>query len=301
MILVLRLWPARVRAREAAVAEAAALLHDLGARPAAGGPLSEQPGIAWVELPERALPAAAERVPGLGYTMAVSALLPAAAAAPGDVAVRWRRQPHVLRTLHEADAAELRQRAPDRRPFLLECGDGVVRRVTGYRGGREPLTHRALPVLDARLLVNLVHPARDGPAEGRLLDPFAGAGGVVLEARERGGSVLSADVDPALRLGLRELGAAHVVADARALPLAPACVDAIATEPPYHPAALPALLAAVAELRRVLRPGGRLAMLVALAQRAPVAERAAAAGLTPALDVEIDRKGSPVAALAWVR
>jgi SAM-dependent methyltransferase len=300
MILVLRLWPARVRAREAAVVEAVALLGDLGARAAAGGPLSEQPGVTWVDLPERALAAAAERAPALGYSMAVSALLPEAAAGPGDVPVRWRRQPHVLRTLHEADAGELRSRAPDRRSFLLECGDGVVRRVTGYRGGRDPLTRRALPVLDARLLVNLVQPGRGGGA-GRLLDPFAGAGGVVLEARSRGWSVLSADVDPALRLGLRELGAAHVVADARALPLAAACVDAIATEPPYHPPALPAVLDAVAELRRVLRPGGRLAMLVALAQRVPVAERAAAAGLTPAVDVAIDRKGSPVAALAWVR
>lgn len=231
--LVLRLWPGRARARQAALAEAVAMLRDPGATALPGGPLSEQPGVAWVGLPDPALREAAGRLPRLGYTASVSVLVPAEEAEPGDEPVRWRRRPHALRRLAEIDASLIRDRAPDRRSFLLVCADGVARRVPGYRGGRDPLSHRALPATDARLLVNLVH----DPARGRLLDPFAGAGGIVLEAAAGGWTVASADVDRALRYGLAELAWAHAVADARALPFATGAFAAVATEPPYHPSA----------------------------------------------------------------
>jgi hypothetical protein len=121
----------------------------------------------------------------------------------------------------------LREHAPDRRSFLLECGDGVVRRIVGYRGGPGPLEHRALPVVDARLLVNLVA----NPARGRLLDTFAGAGGLLREARAAGWTTLGLDVDPLVRHGLAEIADFHLVGDARALPLATGSID-VATEPP---------------------------------------------------------------------
>jgi hypothetical protein len=282
---------ARRRARAAAVAEALALLHDLAPSAPAGGPLSDRSGVFWVQLPGRHLAAATARLPRLGYSIAVDLL----AAEGRGPAVRWRGRGWRLVRLHTEDAAAVRERAPDRREFLFEAGDGRLRAVRGYRGDADPLGRRGLPVCDARLLVNLV--AAAGP--GRLLDPFAGVGGVALEARAAGWTVLTADRDPLLRHGLGRLGGAHLVADARRLPLAAGTLDALATEPPYarQVGALAGL--ALAETHRVLRPGGATAWLCAAWQAPGLRAAAAALGLQVVLDTPVDRKGLAVVALAW--
>jgi hypothetical protein len=295
-VLVLHLRAARRRARAAAVAEALALLHDLEPSAPAGGPLSERGGVAWVGVPERHLAAAAARLPRLGYTTAVDLLVGAdPARGGGRAAVRWRGRPWRLERLHTEDAAGHREQAPDRRVFLVETGGRPVRPVRGYRGGADPLGRRGLPVCDARLLVNLVAPA--GP--GLLLDPFAGVGGVALAARAAGWTTLTADLDPALRHGLGGLGAAHLVADARRLPLRAGCLDAAATEPPYDRGVGPLGGQVLAELHRLLRPGGATAWLCAAWQAPDLRATAARLGLRGVLDCPVDRKGLAVVALAW--
>jgi hypothetical protein len=293
-MLVFSQRAARRRARAAAVAEALGLLHDLEPSAPAGGPLSERGGVFWVELPERHLAAAVTRLPHLGYSTAVD-LLVGAGPAGGPAAVRWRGHRWRLERLHTEDPAGHRERAPDRRGFLVEAGDGRVREVRGYRGDGAPLGRRGLPVCDARLLVNLV--AGAGP--GRLLDPFAGVGGVALEARAAGWAVVTADLDPALRHGLGRLGGAHLVADAGRLPLRGGSVDAVATEPPYDRQVGPLAGRALAEAHRLLRPGGATAWLCAAWQAPGLRATAAGLGLRAALDTPVDRKGLPVVALAW--
>jgi SAM-dependent methyltransferase len=283
------------------VAEAVALLRDLGAEPAAGGPLSDQRGVVWVTLPAGHLLAATPRLQRLGYAEAVDLLVTEdelrAGGASGGRRLRWRGRPHRLLPLYREDRDLARERAPDRREFRLETPDRRERTFRGYRGGRGPTAHRALPVSDARLLVNLVA----APAVGVLLDPFAGAGGVVIEAVASGWLVVSADLDPTLRHGLAGAGARHLVADARRLPLAGGCVDAVATEPPYDPGQGELVAEAVPELGRVLRPGGRAALLCAEWQAAGLQRAAAATGLAPELRAPIDRKGLAVELLLWRR
>jgi SAM-dependent methyltransferase len=298
-ILVLHLRPSRARARDVAVAEVAGLLRDLGGRPVPGGPLSEHRGVAWAAVATRHVETAARRLSRLGYTGAVDLVRPPDEAAAGEArrTVRWRRTDMALQRVYEEADEALRSAAPDRRTFLLECGDGVVRPIAGYRGGRGPLEHRALPVEDARLLVNLVA----APARGRLLEPFGGAGGVVIEARASGWTVVSVDRDPTLRFGLRALADLHVVGDAAALPVRTASVDAVATEPPHHPGALALVAASIGEMARVLRPGGRMAVLLAAHQAEAVRRAAAALDLTPEVDAAIDRKGTEAHCLSWLR
>jgi hypothetical protein len=298
----MHLQASRRRARDAAVAEALSLLRDLDAEAAAGGPLSEQGGVFWLTVPAARLTRLRERLPRLGYTAAVDLVLPEDEPPPladgrAVGSVRWRRQTFAMLRLHQHDARELRDRAPDRRVFMYETHAGEVRAVRGYRGSEAPLTHRALPVSDARLLANLVHEARPG----LLLDPFAGAGGVVLEALANGWRVVSADVDGALRRGLAHLGAHHVVADARALPLCDGGVDAAATEPPYDRGTGALVALALAELARVVRRDGRIALLCAEWQAAQARASAGELGLRSYLDTAIQRKGTDVVALAWRR
>src|SRR5512132_4198525 len=243
--------------------------------------------------------AAAARLPRLGYSTAVDLLVADRAAGRGGraPAVRWRRRGWRLEPLYAEDAAGHRERAPDRRVFLLEAAGGPVRPVRGYRGGGDALARRGLPVCDARLLVNLVAPARPG----RLLDPFAGVGGVALEARAAGWRTVTADLDPDLRHGLGRLGGAHLVADARALPLRSGCLDAVATEPAYDRGVGPLADQALAETHRLLRPGGAAAFLCAAWQASGLRATAAALGWRVMLDCPVDRKGLPVVALAWRR
>src|SRR5437879_6248989 len=62
-ILVLRLRRPRIKSKDVAGAEVAALLRDLGGRPAHGGPLSEVGGVAWVSVPTRSVELALQRLP----------------------------------------------------------------------------------------------------------------------------------------------------------------------------------------------------------------------------------------------
>jgi hypothetical protein len=290
-MLVVHQRTARRRARAAAVAEALALLHDLEPSAPAGGPLADRGGVFWVQVPERHLAVAGARLPRLGYSTAVDLL----AGQGQGPAVRWRGHRWRLLRLHTEDPAGHREQAPDRREFLVEGADGQVRAVRGYRGDGDALGRRGLPVCDARLLVNLVAPA----LPGRLLDPFAGVGGVALEARVAGWATVTADRDPALRHGLGRLGGAHLVADARSLPLRAGAVDAVATEPPYHRQVGPLADQALAEACRLLRPGGATAWLCAAWQAAGLRATADALGLRVALDTPVDRKGLEVVVLAW--
>ena len=281
------------------MAEALALLHDLAPTAPAGGPGGDRAGRFWVELPERHLGEAVDRLPRLGYSTAVD-LVEAAPAAAGRARTGGgrrgqSREPGRLVRLHTEDPTGHREQAPDRREFLVEGGDGRVRAVRGYRGDGRALGRRGLPVCDARLLVNLVAPA--GP--GLLVDPFAGVGGIALAAAAAGWTTVTADRDPALRHGLGRLGAGHLVADARRLPLRPGAVDAVATEPPYDPTVGPLAAEALAEVARLLRPGGATAWLCAAWQAPGLRGAAAGLGLRAALDTPVDRKGTPVVALAW--
>src|SRR5262249_15028992 len=131
-----------------------------------------------------------------------------------------RRGPPSLHVVWEDSAEEHRDSAPDRRRFFLRDVTGAIREARGYRGGSGRGERRALPVADARLLVNL---ARAG-VDRVLLDPFAGAGGIVHEATRTGAVVFSADVDRALAPGLVAFGSRHLVASATALPFRAGCI-----------------------------------------------------------------------------
>lgn len=300
--LLCHLRAARVKARECAIHEALCLLEEFDATAPKGGPLGDQKGIFWIEIPRDSLGRVTEALPHLGYTESVELLEPAPAPrasaknAPAD-AVRWRGQWYRRVPLYEEDAARLREEAPDRRLFAIAGEGGETRLIRGYRGDGGPLSRRGLAVYDARMLVNLVH-TRPGAT---FLDPFAGVGGIVIEALERGYQVLSCDIDPILRPGLERLGATHHVCDARRLPFDTEGIDAIATEPPYDEQANEAVLASLSEMVRVLRKGGRLSMLAAAHQSDELRRRGAELGLTIRVDLPIDRKGLDCVVLAWTK
>lgn len=303
-VLIFHLRPARNKARRAATMEALSLLRDLDPVALTGGPMSERGGLFWISVPQSALPAAIARLPWLGYTCAVDVVertqsadaLPGGQAARSDAGLlRWRGKAWRPVRVYAEDALATRNAAVDRRPFLLEMGMGSTREVRGYRGNGSPLGRRGLPVYDARLLVNLVLP----PKGATLLDPFAGTGGIVIEALARGAAVASVDIDPVLRPGLLRLGADHHVADARDLPFPSGTFDATATEPPYAEEARDVARAALREMCRTLKSGGRMAIMCAAGQADVLRALAGELDLEAYLDTPINRKGLTVTAMAW--
>jgi SAM-dependent methyltransferase len=298
-LLIFHVREARRKAMACAAAEAVCLLRDFDAKILGGGPLSDRGGLFWINIPRRYLEKSCDRLPRLGYSYAVDCLeaekdQKISRRKGSAQIISWRGGKYRLNRLYEEEADLLRDRAPDRRLFALENEGGPPRLIRGYRGDGGRLSRRALAVCDARMLVNLVHEKE----VATFLDPFAGAGGIVLEALDNGYHVLSADIDPILRAGLEQLGSIHYVADARSLPFGTATIDNIATEPPFDEQADQTVLDSLEEMYRVLKPKGRLAMLSAARQAHEIRKRAVDVGFAIQLDSDLNRKGMNCCVLA---
>ena len=150
------------------------------------------------------------------------------------------------------DAESLLAAGPNRQTFEIQQ-DGERRSVYGHKA------HRALSTLDARFLLNIANPS----STDTLLDPFAGFGGIVSEAKRRGLRIVASDIDESLLPGLTALNPeSYFVADARHLPLAADLFNLIVTEPPFHTSCHQAVVESLSELHRVLKPRARMILLI---------------------------------------
>jgi len=130
----------------------------------------------------------------------------------------------------------------------------------------------------ARALVNIscVQP------KDRLLDPFCGTGGILIEARMLGIDTIGSDFDPVMVSGSKKnmKEGAMLIADATRLPLDDGSVDAVVTDLPYGQSvsikkddSLEQLYNdTLLELCRVLRKGKR-AVIVTHKDISDIAER----------------------------
>ena len=255
-------------------------------------------------LPEDAQEQLVQRMGLLGYSQALVRLdrQPGKGVGHADKArvrrKRWlvgvQRIGDDLVTFTELWAADERNRlesAPHRRRFPFAYPEGVSAGL-GSRG------ERRLSPCDARFLLNL---AQAGPGR-RILDPFAGIGGIALEAVERGITAICGDIEEALRLGLSRISGGHAyIWDARALPLRDDCVDAVVTEPPYSHPRQDAVVASMSEASRCLRPGGRFAALMDGVLTEAVLPEAAANGLRIEHDFPVRRQGFVARAICWIK
>jgi len=146
--------------------------------------------------------------------------------------------------------------SPDQRGFLIEK-DGSIFQAKGHK------FHRGLSPLDAKFMFNISQFDSHNVSSSMILDPFAGFGGIVLEGRRRGFSIVAIDIDETLRPGLAEAsGGKCVICDANRLPLPTASCDSIITEPSFRRIHRESTITALPELRRVLKPYGRMTLLI---------------------------------------
>ena len=138
-----------------------------------------------------------------------------------------------------------------------------VRRLFGTIADRYDLVTRLLSAgRDQRWKARLIELARIVPGD-RVLDLACGTGDLAFRAAAAGGDVFALDLTHRMiAIARRKPGAASVhwwVGDMAALPVAPASMDVITTG--YGLRNVPDLRQAIAEMHRVLRPGGRLCAL----------------------------------------
>lgn len=100
---------------------------------------------------------------------------------------------------------------------------------------------------------------RDAPGR-RLVDVGGGTGNYSLVLRVEGWAPLVVDRQPEMLARAQAKGLETLEGDAQRLPLPDACADAVMLVSMLHHVERPAL--ALAEARRILRPGGRLALMV---------------------------------------
>lgn len=304
LLFIFYINPSRQKARVSAIVEVLSILRDLKVDVPIGGPLAEQKGVFWISLEKEFVPIMVNRLPWLGYTAGVDLLEPIIENGEPELehvaqikTIKWRGSLYKLKPIFREDKKLILERSPDKRLFLFENYKGDVNLIKGYRGGNDKLTHRALPVADAKLLVNLVF---DKEAS-KLLDPFAGAGGVIIESRNVGHYTVSVDQDLSLRHGLAVISDAHIVANSSYLPFKKGSFNAVATEPPYDKSTKSVLIKTFKEIARVVKKGGRISILSAEWQADILRKEAEKYQMKTYLDEEINRKGTDVHIFAWIR
>lgn len=302
-MLVCHVIPGRSQAPEVAAEEMRALLasHSLSATVVPGGPGAEEKGQkVYIKCDASVEDISALDFSGLGYVGRVVTPEPIDENRFRDRDpdhVRWKKNAYQMKTLYEEDHDLTLARGPDRRKFFLDYGEnGGVTEITGYRGDGGQFSKRALAVCDAKMLVNLVR-----VEDGKFLDLFAGAGGVVQEAIAAGMEVHSCDIDPVLRPGLEYMGANHIVGDSTELPYEFEYFDAIATETPYDIEASEIVLKAFDEMVRVLKVDGKMSVLCTPVQAEALRRQAKYANspLELVIDSPINRKGYDCVLLCW--
>jgi len=295
----------RLRAKRLAILEMAFAQIDLGVLALKNGPLGDARGVASFLCPAESLGAFRGRLPRSGYFDRFWLLdfSPGARGRPSAVRsvnpLSWKGREFSAALLHAQDPGELGAEAPHAREFRLAGPGGGERAVFGYRGDGSELGRRALPAEDARLMAGLSMPGRNR----RLLDPFAGAGGIVraFSLAAPGASVASVDIDPAVRPGLEFYGSSHHVADSRLVSFPPGSFDCLATEAPFAESATGAVVGALANLSPCVRPGGVFAVMCGPGQIAAIRAGMARLGNRFLFGEGIDRKGTPAEVAAWLK
>jgi tRNA G10 N-methylase Trm11 len=282
--------------------EAFSLLKDLDCLVVKNSPMGDVKGVFCVAVKKEYSKQAKLRFHKLGYTNCVMLLDFNKATGKNDSDLNSINDLAIkgkvfdVKKLYTEDDKAFAEEAPDRRKFLLKSDNGETKEVKGYRGDGTETGKRALPVEDCRLLVNLESLNHNQS----LLDPFAGGGGIIYQARKTTEKLFSNDIDFKLEEGLRDYGAIHTVLNVNDLIFKDNTIDAIVTEVPFSETCNEDIIRFFNKSYDYLTENGKLIVMYAREQSKFINKHLSSRFLKY-IEFELDRKGTDVTICAYVK
>lgn len=235
-VLCCKLRNSRIKSKQLGIMEMLMLNYDLNVLFIKNGPLGDVKGLVSFAVDKNSWDKVISRLNCLGYFNKFYTLdfKNDKAENNSDIEtinpLNWKGLKYSLNTVFIQDEKLYEEQSPHNRIFKIMSHNGEEREIRGYRGNGTDLGRRALPVEDARCLVNLSMPY----VENRVLEPFAGGGGIVFMYKYINPDIdiTSIDIDEALKPGLEYYGAKHIVGNSATVHLTES-YDAIVTEVPF--------------------------------------------------------------------
>ena len=320
-VLVCIMRPSRNKAKRLAIFEMSALLEGAGESYILNGPLGDVRGAISFFIEKNGDKKILPRLRNAGYCNKFYKLDftmrdPVAATEIKSInPYFWKGREFQTIRVYEEDEETYKSQSIGNRPFALYGDGGAVRHVRGYRGDGGEAGRRALPLEDARLMVNIAGPEISGalpdpfaegafpdPSAGNvLLDPFAGGGSILHAARLAYERVflISADIDKTLAPGLELYSDLHFACDARELDFGDRRIGAVVTEIPFSPNYTDAVIESIMHIKDAMTRNGKISLMCGAAQFPKVERAFADMGFCHIISDGVNRKGTPVVISLW--
>lgn len=292
----------RIKAKSLAIMEAFSLLIDLECLVVKSTPMGDIKGLFCIAVEKKYSKQVESRLHKLGYSNSVMLLNFDNASMQNNSDLKSindliiKGKVFDVIKLYSEDAKIFSDEAPDRRKFLLKAITGEIKEIKGYRGDGTETGKRALPVEDCRLLVNLA----SLNSNQSLLDPFAGGGGIIYQARKTTKNLFSNDIDFKLEEGLKNYGAIHTTLDVDDLVFEDNSIDAIVTEVPFSKTCNEKILSFFNKSYNYLKDNGKLIVMYSREQSQFI-NRYLTSKFLKYMEFELNRKGTEVTISAYTK
>jgi hypothetical protein len=301
-IIVCKIRNSRLKAKQIAIIEIIFAQIDNEILMIKNGPLGDIKGIVSFLCPKENLNLFKDRLFGIGYCYKFYLLdfegetkkIPAGLITNNPLI--WKGRKFSICDFYCQDSKIYEEQSSHKREFKTSH-DGEIKTITGYRGDGSELGRRALPVEDARCMVNLSLPNKNK----KFLDPFAGAGGIIYQFKYimPDGTVTSIDIDPVLKPGLEFYGSTHYVMNTIDASFSKNSFDSVITETPFSEKAVDDIITAFNKINSWLSDNGVFVIMCEKAQCSRIYNSMAEKNIYLLFNHEIDRKGMDVEISIW--
>jgi len=210
----------------------------------------------------------------------------------------WKGKKFSASMLFKQDQKVYTEQSSHNRDFKI-VSNNEVKKVQGYRGDGSDMGKRALPVEDARCMVNLSQPWKNK----KMIDPFAGAGGIVFQFKYivSSGIMTSIDIDPVLKPGLESYGSTHFVMNAADASFPENSFDSVITEVPFSDNASTEIINGIKKINTFLSKDGVYIIMCKKEQAEFIQKTMEELKNFLLFSHEVDRKGVDVEIEVWYK
>ena len=302
-VILCKIRNSRIKAKQIAVLEMILLQFDNEILFIKNGPLGDIKGIISFLCPQKNIVSFKERLEFSGYfnkfylldfenftnkkIFGLNSINP----------MIWKGKKFSVITFFIQDEKIYTDQSPHNRKFKIIDNNGEVKEIQGYRGDGSDLGKRALPVEDARCMVNLSLPWKNK----RMIDPFAGAGGIIYQFKYivPEGIMTSIDIDSILKPGLESYGSAHYVMNSSEASFPENSFDSVITEVPFSDNVETDIIKALKKIDVCLSKNGVYIIMCNQNQSEFIQETMEELKNFKLFGSEIDRKGTDVEIQIW--